>query len=383
MESKKPTILIFSTAYHPFIGGAEVAVREITDRLFDFEFHMITARFNRLLPKVEKVGAITVYRIGLGIPLLDKLVLPVAGGLKALLLKRKNNYKAYWCIMVTFASLAALKANFLSRKKVPIILTLQEGDSEEYFKKKWGGLIETCWNLLLKKTTHLIAISNYLKEKARAMRYHGDVSIIPNGVDVKKFSDPISLEERKRLRTEFDLQDHDTALITVSRLTAKNGIEDVIRALPLLPRSVKFLIFGKGELREPLRLLAKEKDVSDRVSFRGFVTHKELPKALQASDIFIRTPLSEGFGNSFVEAMAAGIPVIATPVGGIVDFLKDEETGLFAEVQSESSIATAVMRFVHDENLKSHVVETAFKMVKEKYDWDIIAEQMRRVFGKI
>jgi glycosyltransferase involved in cell wall biosynthesis len=379
----KPHILIFSTAYHPYIGGAEVAVREITDRLFDYEFHMITARFSRKLPRVEKVGVVSVYRIGVGIPLIDKLLLPSLGAFKALLLKRKHNFKAYWCIMVTYASLAALKANFLSSKKVPIILSLQEGDSEEYFEKKWGGLIETCWKLLLKKATYLTAISNYLKEKARSMRYHGDVSIVPNGVDVKKFSHPISLDERKRIRAEFDLAEHDTALITVSRLTSKNGIEDVIKALPLMPRSVKFLIFGKGELREPLRLLAKERGVTDRVSFRGFVTHKELPKALQASDIFIRTSLSEGFGNSFVEAMAARIPVIATPVGGIVDFLKNEETGLFAEVHNEKSIATAVMRFVHDENLKMHVVESAFKMVEQKYDWDIIAEQMNDIFTRI
>ncbi|MBX4206561.1 hypothetical protein KW784_02125, partial [Candidatus Parcubacteria bacterium] len=73
-------VLIFSTAYFPFIGGAEVAVWEITERLgADIEFDLITARLDKSLPATEKIGAVTVYRLGWGIPLLDKLLLPFAG----------------------------------------------------------------------------------------------------------------------------------------------------------------------------------------------------------------------------------------------------------------------------------------------------------------
>ena len=77
-------ILIFSTAYYPFVGGAEVAVKEITDRISATQFDLITARFRRNLPKVEKIGAVNVYRLGVGVPVLDKLFLPFWGAWFAL-----------------------------------------------------------------------------------------------------------------------------------------------------------------------------------------------------------------------------------------------------------------------------------------------------------
>ena len=87
--------------------------------------------------------------------------------------------------------------------------------------------------------------------------------------------------------------------------------------------------------------------------------------------------------------MASGLPVIATPVGGIVDFLKNPSnssgqvpTGLFCEVNNPESIAKQVKRLVADEPLKIRIVENAKKMVKEKYDWDLIADEMNsKVFN--
>ena len=103
-------------------------------------------------------------------------------------------------------------------------------------------------------------------------------------------------------------------------MVIKNGVGDVIKALPKLSENIKFVILGEGELKQKLIKLAKDLGVSDRVIFKGFVSHEKIPKYLKACDIFIRPSLSEGMGNSFIEAMACRIPVIATPVGGIVDF---------------------------------------------------------------
>lgn len=80
--------------------------------------------------------------------------------------------------------------------------------------------------------------------------------------------------------------------------------------------------------------------------------------------------------------MAARIPVIATPVGGIVDFLKDKETGLFCNVSDPKSIAEKVVEYTSDQDLKNRILHTAFEMVKEKYDWNNIAGQMKHVFVK-
>ena len=147
---KPKKILIFSTAYYPFVGGAEIAIKEITDRISDCSFDLITAKLKPGLPNFERVGNINVYRLGFGVAILDKLLLPFLGVVKVKRLNNKNQYNFYWAMMVTFASGAGFIANLISNKKVPIILTLQEGDSEEYLKTKWFGILNLAWRLALK-----------------------------------------------------------------------------------------------------------------------------------------------------------------------------------------------------------------------------------------
>lgn len=381
-KSKK--ILIFSTAYYPLVGGAEVAVKEITDKISDFQFDLITARFKNNLPKFEKIGNINVYRLGFGIPILDKLFLPFWGAVFALRLNKKNCYNAYWCMMVTFASGAAYIANILKFWKLtPVILTLQEGDSEKYLKTKWFGLIDFSWYLALQRSNVVTVISNYLGERAKRLGFTGEIKIIPNGVDMQKFSKEILIEEKNKIRKDLDLEEKDVVLVTTSRLVIKNGIGDVIKALKFLPENIKFVIMGDGELKKKLENLAKDLDVSERVIFKGFVSHEKLPKFLKACDIFIRPSLSEGMGNSFLEAMTVGLPVITTPVGGIPDFLKDKETGLFCKVNDPESIAEKVMEYVNNPDLTNRIVETAKKMVLEKYDWNLVAKNMERIFNRL
>ena len=388
---KSRKILIFSTAYYPFVGGAEVAVKEITDRISNIEFDLITARFKRDLPKFQKIGNVNVYRIGLGFPILDKLLLPFWGAILALNLNRKNHYDFFWCIMATFGSGAAYIANLIHFwKPTRVILTLQEGDSEEHFKNRWFGLINISWRLALKMTSILTVISNYLRERARKFGYKREIKVIPNGVNISNFNIELNFNEREKIREEIGLKNNDIGLVTTSRLVLKNGVGDVIKALPNLPSNIKFVIFGEGHLDKELKELVKNLGVSERVLFKGHVSHSEMPKYLKACDIFIRPSLSEGMGNSFIEAMAVKLPVIATPVGGIVDFVFDPslqaeaslQTGYFCKPQNAESIVEVVKKVISDQN-KDQIVENAYNMVLEKYDWDIVASQMEKVFDRM
>jgi len=398
---KTGKILIFSTAYYPFVGGAEVAIKEITDRISDLQFDLLTARFDKNLPKFEKIGNVNIYRIGFGIPILDKLFLPFWGAIFALRLNQKNHYNYFWCMMVTFGSGAAYIANILHFwKKVPIILTLQEGDSESHLTHRWLGTINLSWKLALRKTSIITAISSYLVKRAKRLGYKKEIKIIPNGVDAKYFSDfskqvSENGETKKILRAKIGFNDQDVILVTTSRLTTKNGIDLVIEALKFLPQNYKFIIIGSGPEEDILRAQAEKIETnngSTRVKFLGFQIGGSLPAYLGASDIFIRPSRDEGFGNSFIEAMACKLPVIATPVGGIVDFLfdpnlsfqtifgeKNIQTGYLCLIGNPKSIADTVQRVINDPN-KNQVIENAYNMVLRKYDWSLIANKMKEVF---
>ena len=284
-----------------------MAIKEITDKLPEIEFDLITAKQHNNFPDVEKIGNVTIHRLGFGNSALDKLLVPYLGAARAIKLNKEKDYAVFWCMMVTFASGAAYIANWFQRR-VPIILTLQEGDSEDWLRYRWLGLIDLSWRLALRYATEVTTISSYLANRAKGLDYKKDVKVIPNGVDVKRFQ---TNQHRVLVQEEI-------VLITTSRLVTKNGIKDIINSLKFLPNA-KLRILGTGPLESELKILAN----SLPVEFLGSVSQDDIPKYLHEADIFVRPSLSEGQGISFIEAMAAGLPVIATPVGGIVDFLLD------------------------------------------------------------
>ncbi len=374
-------ILIFSTAYFPFVGGAELAVKEITDRIDNVQFDIITARMDRKLSKFERIGNVNVYRVGFGISL-DKFLIVKLGILKALKLERKNHYNIIWSIMASQASVVAAFFKIIYPNK-KLILTLQEGDEEEHLKRYVLGndflykILIRPWHVLVFKKADLItAISDYLKNRAIKVGVKCPIELVPNGVDVKKF------KSHQPPRTNLKNND-EKILITTSRLVEKNAVGNIIEALKYLPENVKLFIIGDGPLKNNYASLITRYGLQERVKFFGYLPHEEIVEYLHNADIFIRPSLSEGFGNSFIEAMAAGIPVIATPVGGIPDFLKNGETGLFCNVHDPKSIAEKVKILLNDDELNRKIVSNAQKMVSEKYDWNLIAGKMKNIFNKL
>ncbi|MDB5239094.1 MAG: hypothetical protein JWO00_429 [Candidatus Parcubacteria bacterium] len=374
---KPRRILIFSLVYYPrFVGGAEVAVKEITDRIppGEISFEMIALNGGGEA-REEQVGAVTVHRIFSKVGPLQKLLFPFAAYFKAKKLHRQDPYDGTWAIMASYAGFAA----YLFKKsfpKIPFILTIQEGD---HFGRREGVLFPL-FKKMFAHADRIQAISKYLADWSGRMGATCPIDIVPNGVDYGRFAAALPAERKDLLRREWGASSSDIILVTASRLVFKNAIDTIIRALLDLDPSVKLLILGRGRDEAKLKALAATLKLSDRVIFRGFVPHADLPAYLQASDIFVRPSRTEGLGNSFLEAMAAGIPVIATPVGGIPDFLTDGETGLFCEVDNPQSIAQKVQKLTRDRESRGYITEKARDMVRDMYQWDAIAPRMRKLF---
>lgn len=372
----KPRILIYSTAYYPLVGGAEVAIKEITDHLADcYDFDLVTARINKKFSKVEKIGATTVYRLGWG-SFLDKWWLALHGGNFGLSLHQKNPYQAVWAMMASYGGLAA-SAFKDKQPSVPYLLTLQEGDDlDEVERKVWW--IKKRWRNIFKRADHIQCISNYLADWAKKIGVTAPIEVVPNGVNLNNVKLQISNVKCKKKAGE-------KVIITTSRLVKKNGIDDLISSLQFISEEVKLWILGVGPEEKALRKLAVKLRVAPRVVWHGFVDNDHLFPYLGEADAFVRPSLTEGLGNSFLEAMAVGLPTVGTPVGGIVDFLRAGETGWLAKVHDPQSIAHAVNFILDPANqiAVDRIAQQGKDLVYTRYDWQIIAESMARIFGKL
>lgn len=348
-------------------------MKEITDRLVDIEWHMVTLRFSPQDSAYEKVGNVYVHRLGGSGSYLSKVLFVLRAARYARALHRKEMFDAAWAMM-SYMLLPVM----LARLNIPYALTLQEGDTYGHMFSRLRILpFLPLINRGFRGARVVQVISTYLGGWARQWGYQGSLLVIPNGVDTTQFAGS-------------PVPHPGLVLVTTSRLVHKNALDDVIKALPLLPEA-RFVILGTGPEEAALKKLANTLKVDDRVVFKGFVAMSAIPAELHAADIFVRPSRSEGMGNSFIEAFAAGLPVIATQEGGIADFLFDAKrnpgqptTGWAVDKNSPEQIAAAVQTVRSNPAQTKQVIETAKKLVQEKYEWGLIARTMReQVFARV
>ena len=386
-HSQKPIIIVFTTAYDPFVGGAEIAIREIASRLADrFDFYILTSRFERRLPFREERAGMHIVRLGIG-HRHDKFFLPFFAffACLAIIVRSRGRKKILWAVMASYGSLAASALRTIFGR-IPLILTLQEGDPEEHLRTSRLGLINLTMRFDLFCADQVTAISRYLLHVAWKFGYGKWGTVIPNGVDIAHFTKQYPEDELLTLRRSLGLISGERVVITTSRLVKKNAVDMIVRALERVRmhdgRRVRLLVLGTGPEAPRLRELAAGLAISDHVLFVGTVLHDELPKFLAIADVFVRPSRSEGLGNSFLEAMAAGVPIIGTPVGGIPDFLEDRKTGLEVGVDDVGDIAEKIRLVLSDDDLRRRIIAGAKRFIATRYDWGRIAEEFGGVFDR-
>ncbi len=388
----KKRVLIFSLAYYPHhVSGAEAAIKEITDRISEeeYEFHLVTHLFEKNAPRAEKIGRVIVYRVGFGEGRLSKIFFVPLAALKARELHKKIQFSGMWAMM-TYMLLPLTLARLIG-VKLPYVLTLQDGDSyEKVFERTFIRPFLPFIDKGFKDATIIQVISKYLGTWPKKRGYKGEVVMIRNGANPKNF-EQLPLEQLDEVKKSLDKKNTDVYLFIAARLEHQKGIDAIIRALTLLPENIKFLIAGDGSEKEMLMGLVKELGVEDRVTFLGSLDRNDVPKYRNTivSDIFVHPSRSEGLGNSVLSAMAGRLPVIASQVGGLADFIFDgtdnqPATAWAVKPDSPEEIAAAVKDILtHPENVKQRT-ENARAMVEREYRWEQIAIDMQSVvFSKL
>jgi len=386
---KKRTVLLFTITYLPIVGGAEMAIHEVTKRMLDFQFVIVTDRIESNLPRREQVGDnVEVVRVGIpGSNIFAKNWYVIAAFFWALRFSMKNNVDIAWAVLESYGAMAASLLKLFIHD-VYYVLTLQDGNSELFWKRRIGW-----WNVLFKRVYHLAdhitAISQYLIGRARnVFGYTGPVTLIPNGAS-ESFYKPISSEQKAEIRRRLGIGRHDRVIITTSRLVEKNGIDTLIEAYArvvergtLNAERTKLVIIGDGMLRKQLESQAARRQLQGSILFTGSLSNETACEYVRAADVFCRPSRSEGQGVSFIEAMASRLVTIGTNVGGIPDFLIDANNGYVVRPDDPDELSRVLEKALEDSETNAFIRERAF-VTADEYGWDAIARKYREVFNEV
>jgi glycosyltransferase involved in cell wall biosynthesis len=240
---------------------------------------------------------------------------------------------------------------------------------------------------LMKRSDALIAVSKYTVNELTEL-YGIDknkIHVIYNGVDIERFK---PRPNRAEIRREFGLEKDKKVVLFVGRLYHRKGIETLLRSVPPVLKefsNVKFVISGTGfkQKEESLRKLAKELDIEDHVKFLGYVPDEKLPLLYSASDIFVLPAIYENFPFAILEAQATGLPVISTKVGGIPEFLVDNQNGFVIEPRDPTQLTQRLLTLLQDAKLAKEMGDRGRKLIEEKFDWRLITGQVIDLYHKL
>jgi len=234
------------------------------------------------------------------------------------------------------------------------------------------------YRFLVKRVDIFTACSHFNADEIEAytgIRPH----VLYNGVDVFLFRPQPPDPELGR---SLALAEGVPVLVTACRLIGWKGVDDAIRAVGALRDqglNVRHLVLGDGEVRPALERLSRDLGLEDSVTFLGQVNHEELPRyyALAAAAVF--SPVgAETFGISIAEAMACGVPVVATKVGGIPEMV-GEEGALLAPPRDVAGLARALAELLRDSGLRARLAQSARRRVEERFTWTAAAQRFEEL----
>lgn len=241
----------------------------------------------------------------------------------------------------------------------------------------------------LKSCEEIIVLSQFTQDKLREVYQvdHEQVSIVPGGIDLVKFQPAV---DKQQIRRKLNLPDDKVILFTVRNLVPRMGLENLIKALKIVVEEapdVHLVIGGQGPLKQDLKILAKNLGLDDCVSFTGFIPEPLLPDYYRMADLFVLpTRELEGFGLVTLEAMASGIPVLGTPVGGTKEIIgKFDPNYLFGNTDPDSMavLITQNYRLIKEYPQKwQDISDNCRKFIGSNYSWEKNIDALEEVFAK-
>jgi len=236
---------------------------------------------------------------------------------------------------------------------------------------------------VLKHANRIITVSKEtMKYVLKLGADKSKTSVIYNGVDIDTFRPTNKKENRKKL----GLPKNRKIIFSVRRLVYKNGLDTLIESVPLVAQNhpdVLFVVAGKGPSRKLIEDRIKELKIDDNITLAGFVLDALLPAYYSAADYFILPSASgEGLPLVLLEAMACGLPVIATTVGGTPEIIKHMKNGVLVPPRNPEAMAETMSKILSEERLGPTIGEEARRIVEDRFTWEENLRQLQEIYQK-
>lgn len=194
------------------------------------------------------------------------------------------------------------------------------------------------------------------------------------GVDAQVMPNPTILQ------APVSQQADPVNFLFMGRLGKRKGVYDIIKAAASLPKEgLKIHLYGDGELDE-VRRLVSETGVQDRVLVHGWISGDEKQRIFQQSQVLLLPSYNEGLPISILEALAYGMPVISTPVGGIPDAVRDGMNGYLIAPGDTGALAERIARLAASQALRLEMGAAGFQLAKEKFSLDKILSRLEELY---
>lgn len=251
--------------------------------------------------------------------------------------------------------------------KVPYIVSLRGSDVPLYDResrklKLFHWLTRRASRRIWRGASEVFAVSRGLARLAQPSFPDVEIGVIYNGIDC-------AAPERSSYGA--DARNGPVRIICVSRLIPRKGLGELIEAVASLgDLRVELVVVGTGPSEADLHQLAAQHRISDRVRFLGYCSRDTVRIENARSDLFVLPTHSEAFANVILEAMSAGLPVVASRVGGVAEAVVDGKTGILVEPQRPEQLADAIRRLAQDPALREEFGREGWKRARSLFTWE-------------
>lgn len=397
---REPSVCLLISAFHPRVGGGETHARILGRELqrLGVAAVVVTRRHDAGLERRAVVDGVAVHRVGpAGHPRLGKYLMLLPALWKLIRLRRQ--FDVIYVCGLRVLGLAGVLAGLLLRK--PCILRAEAcGELSGAFiydsphgGTRWRGsavvrLALRMRNAFFRRADRFLAISRVIRDEFLAAGVpEARIALITNGIEADAFA-PATAQERAALRKAFNLPDA-FLFAYAGKLNRGKGLEMLLRVWERVARQqprAHLVLIGAGgtqflSCEAELKAFVAGHGLGSSVTFTGYTSR--VADHLRACDAFLFPSESEALGLALLEAMACGLPSIASATGGILDIVTDQQNGRLAPAGDEQAWLTAITELMARPDLARSWAEEGPRTVRERFTIRQVAMQHRDLFRSL